>query len=249
MKKIIVTLIAITLIFTACATKRVETYSDSITLEVPEGTDLQLRIRTADGTAVEVIGSDTKLISGNDTVRELGEEKPMQKLIARESKLTFRGNIREFDIKDNKTVRAIDLRNAANIEVLYCAGNMISELDLSQNKKLKRLQCYNNRLSTLNLKNQKELTLLWCGINNITSLDVSSCSNLTQLRCYRNQIKTAEMDALLKSLPQKNAGDIAEARILGTGATITNEKPSKMAIDEARKKAWKVLDSNDVELE
>lgn len=84
----------------------------------------------------------------------------MQKVTTQETTLTFRGDIREFDIKDNKAVSALDVRNAPKLEVLYCAGNGILELDLTQNKKLKRLQRYNNRLPELDIKNQKEHTLL-----------------------------------------------------------------------------------------
>ena len=91
-------------------------------------------------------GSETQKIAGTGAVREFDEEKSMQKVTTQETTLTFRGDIREFDIKDNKAVSALDVRKAPKLEVLYCAGNGISELDLTQNKKLKRLQCYKETL-------------------------------------------------------------------------------------------------------
>lgn len=248
MKKIIGIILAAFVLFTSCVTQQTRTATASIIVELPSGTELNVRVKTISGKDVEVIGAETKTISGTDEVRELGEDKPMQKVTAQGTVLAFIGDICEFDIKDNKVITGIDVSNVPNLEVLYCAGNAISKLDLSNNKKLKRLQCYNNRLTMLDLQNQQELTLLWCGINRFTSLDVSSCVNLEQLRCYRNSITANAMDSLLRSLPQKAAGVNAEARILAVGEAISNQKPSKTAIEEANQKGWKILDSGDSEV-
>ena len=218
----------------------------SISIEVPKDASVQVRVKTANGSEVQITGSETKTISGADEVRELGEEKEMQTLVASDGKITFTGDIREFDIKDNKNVTAIDVSNCPKLEVLYCAGNVISSLDLSKNKKLERVQCYNNKLSTLDVKNQKSMTMLWCGINELTALDLSACKKLTQLRCYRNAFDQAAMDALVRSLPKQKTA--AEARVRFVGKDISNALPSSDAILVANKNGWKILDSDNSEI-
>lgn len=104
MKKIIGIMGSIILIFTGCVTEQAQADSASIVIHVSEGTELQARIKTAHGNAVEVHGSETQKIAGTDEVRKFCEEKSMQKVTTQETTLTFRGDIREFDIKDNKAV-------------------------------------------------------------------------------------------------------------------------------------------------
>lgn len=58
----------------------------------------------------------------------------MQLLKATGTTVVFTGDIRELDIKDNGTVENIDVSRCPNIEVLYCAGNKIAQLQLSANK-------------------------------------------------------------------------------------------------------------------
>ena len=174
----------------------------------------------------------------------------MQLLKTAGTVLVFTGNICELDIKDNGTVEHIDISRCPDLEVLYCAGNKIEQLQLSVNKNLKRLQCYNNRLHTLDVSQQTQLELLWCGINQLSALDVSSCKKLTQLRCYMNTIEAEAMDALLKSLPAAGNGSVVrEARILAVGDKIKNSKPSAAALQQAQAKGWSILDSGNAPIE
>lgn len=219
-----------------------------ITVTVPQGTRLMVRVKTADGSPVHIRGADKTVIPGTDEVRELKEEKPMQILSAADTLIKFTGNITEFDIKDNGTVESIGTSGCPQLEVLYCAGNKISSLQLSANKALKRLQCYNNRLPALDVSQQSRMELLWCGINRLNALDVSGCTNLTQLRCYLNGIDSAAMDALLRSLPAENATKVSvrEARILAPADTMKNGIPSEAAVKAAEERGWRILTSADV---
>lgn len=245
-------LLAATVMIAACTTTPTSTpKTGTVTITVPEGSALSVRIKTQDGSAVKVEGTDKTALPGTDEVRELNEDKPMQLLKASGREIVFTGNICELDIKDNGTVESIDVSGCPDLEVLYCAGNKITQLQLSANKTLKRLQCYNNNLNELDVSQQGQLELLWCGINRLTALDVSGCKKLTQLRCYMNAIETEAMDALLKSLPAatENGSTVRQARILAVGDNIKNGKPSAVALQQAQAKGWVVLDSGNAPIE
>lgn len=244
--------LAVAVMIAACTTAPASMpKTGTVTITVPEGSELSVRIKTQDGSAVKVQGADETVLPGTDEVRELNENKPMQLLKVSGATVVFTGNIRELDIKDNGTVEAIDVSRCPDLEVLYCAGNKITQLHLSANKSLKRLQCYNNSLSELDVSQQAQLELLWCGINRLTALDVSGCKKLTQLRCYMNAIDTEAIDALLKSLPAptENGTTVREARILAVGDKIKNGKPSAAALRQAQAKGWAILDSGNAPIE
>ena len=245
-------LLAVAVIVAACtAVPAPAPKMGTVTITVPAGATLSVRVKTQDGSAVKVQGADKTALPGTDEVRELNEDKPMQLLKAAGTALVFTGNICELDIKDNGMVEHIDVSRCPDLEVLYCAGNKIEQLQLSANKNLKRLQCYNNRLHTLDISQQPQLELLWCGINQLSALDVSSCKKLTQLRCYMNAIGAEAMDALLKSLPAAagNGSVVREARILAVGDKIKNGKPSAAALQQAWEKGWAILDSGNAPIE
>ena len=66
-----------------------------------------------------------------------------------------------------------------NVTELYCNGNQLTTLDVSQNT---------------------ELTTLFCSNNQLKALDVSQNTALTVLTCFNNQIKGEEMTRLVNSL-------------------------------------------------
>ena len=96
----------------------------------------------------------------------------------------------------------LDVSNSLALVILSCYSNQLTNLDVSNNAALTTLRCYNNRLKDLELSNNAALTTLECQRNLLTSLDVSNCTSLTFLECYRNQIKGEAMDALINGLRQ-----------------------------------------------
>jgi hypothetical protein len=64
---------------------------------------------------------------------------------------------------------------------LYCAGNSISTLNISNNTNLSVLYCPNTQLTSLNVTNNSLLTELYCFDNALINLDVSSNSALQYL--------------------------------------------------------------------
>ena len=82
-----------------------------------------------------------------------------------------------------------------NIETLECLWQGLEKLDVSKNKKLKKINCAGNRLTSLDVSQNTELTELYCYNNLLTELDVSSNTALTLLSCGRNQIEELNLSA------------------------------------------------------
>lgn len=93
----------------------------------------------------------------------------------------------------------------SNLEELYCSQLKIETLDVSSLKKLKQLDCSDNRsLTALNVSGLTNLEALYCDNTGLTSLDVSGLENLTQLWCSRSNfletLKFGENDKLTELL-------------------------------------------------
>lgn len=94
---------------------------------------------------------------------------------------------------------ALKITNLTGIEaftvlrVLRCQGNLLIQLDVSQNMNLEELWCLNNNLTSLDVSNNTQLTSLYCNNNELTRLDVSNNDSLLVLRCQANQITTLDV--------------------------------------------------------
>lgn len=89
----------------------------------------------------------------------------------------------------------------SNLESLFCSELKLVSLDVSSLKKLKQLDCSDNRsLTALNVSGLTNLEALYCDNTGLTSLDVSGLENLTQLWCSRSNsletLKFGENDKL-----------------------------------------------------
>lgn len=78
------------------------------------------------------------------------------------------------------------IEDFVNLEELYCSGNTLTSLDISQNNLLLVLECSNNQLTDIVLNTA--LTSLICDGNQLTSLDVSQNTDLNTLNCDNNQL-------------------------------------------------------------
>ena len=85
--------------------------------------------------------------------------------------------------------RYLDLTYNTNLEELFCNA-YISSLNVSNNKKLRVLDCSNeyawNKITTLDVSNNPELIVLRCHGNQISSLDLSHNPNLVELYCWQS---------------------------------------------------------------
>jgi len=89
----------------------------------------------------------------------------------------------------NKNIsNLIGIQNFYMLEILRCAGNQLSELNLNNNSELRRLLCGGNQLSELDLSNNSSLIVLKCGNNELINLDLSSNNSLQVLFCRNNML-------------------------------------------------------------
>lgn len=93
----------------------------------------------------------------------------------------------------------------SNLESLFCSELKLVSLDVSSLKKLKQLDCSDNRsLTALNVSGLTNLEALYCDNTGLTSLDVSGLDNLTQLWCSQSYsletLKFGENDKLTELL-------------------------------------------------
>ena len=92
------------------------------------------------------------------------------------------------------------------MDELYCGGNQLTSIDVSQNTKLECLQVDNNKLTELNVSNNAKLKRLWCQDNQLTSLDVSNNTALADLDC--NPMNDAGGNNLLSTIYLANGQTI-----------------------------------------
>ena len=100
--------------------------------------------------------------------------------------------------RDAVTTISIDNQNCtdltgiayfANLTELNCYHNQLTTLDVSNNAKLRILECSNDDMEKLNLGDITHLTLLNCDDNNLTELDVSKNRYLERLHCRYNNLR------------------------------------------------------------
>ena len=115
--------------------------------------------------------------------------------------LSLDGNV--LSLEERLSVDTINLQEAnitslkgieffPNLEDLYCSNNKLTQLDVSQNKKLKNLTCFSNQLKTLDVSQNPELVLFQCSYNQLTSLVLNN-PKLEELWCDDNQIKYLDL--------------------------------------------------------
>ena len=104
----------------------------------------------------------------------------------------FFRNLEELYCAGNR-ITDLDLSNNPKLTYLFCSKNQLTDLDLSNNPKLTSLTCTKNQLTSLDLSNNPALENLYCQTNQLTSLDVSNCPALIDLYCYSNQLTSLDV--------------------------------------------------------
>jgi hypothetical protein len=80
-----------------------------------------------------------------------------------------------------------------NITELYCANNLLTTLNVSNNTALTYLYCNGNQLTSLDVSANTALLYLLCDHNQLTSLNVSSIAPLKQLHCNNNALSNLDV--------------------------------------------------------
>ena len=105
---------------------------------------------------------------------------------------------------DTKTIASMTgIESFTNLESLSCRSNsiiwdaelqrnvgtgLLTELDISSNIALKRLDCAYNHLTSLNVSSNVLLEQLHCGQNLLTEIDITNNPVLSVLECDNNQL-------------------------------------------------------------
>ena len=76
---------------------------------------------------------------------------------------------------------------------LYCGGNLLTSLDVTQNTALTSLGSTGNQLTSIDVTQNTALTDLYCGGNQLTSIDVTQNTALTYLYCAENQLTSLDV--------------------------------------------------------
>ena len=169
-----------------------------ITLTVKKDSAIKLNFQAAaDGTPVRIVsGSNTQDI----TVGTVWEGTTYY--TAGSSTMTVYGNIIGFNCRDNRAnLTAIDVSKNKRLTILYCWDNELSSLNVRGCTQLTTLNCSSNTLTTLDVSGCTELKELYCYSNNLSSLNVRGCTQLARLRCYKNNFTTAALDDIYCALP------------------------------------------------
>ena len=105
--------------------------------------------------------------------------------------------VTEIDVSDGyygqKITSLKGIEFFPNLKTLLCYNNQLTELDVSQNKKLERLYCFKNQLTELDVSQNTALIELRCEYNPLTKLDVSKNTALKMLACEKNQLTSLDV--------------------------------------------------------
>ena len=80
-----------------------------------------------------------------------------------------------------------------NLERLFCIGNQLTSLNVTQNTALKILSCGSNNLTSLDVFQNTALENLTCSYNPLMSLDVTQNTALISLDCNNNQLTSLDV--------------------------------------------------------
>jgi Leucine-rich repeat (LRR) protein len=135
-------------------------------------------------TAIPDINFEKKLIAlGYDTAPEDG-----QVLTANITSLTSL-NVSKSAISD-----LTGIQDFTSLTQLNVSENLLTNLDFSNNIKLKGLQVSKNQLTALNVSKNTALTDLSCYANKLTALNISALTSLTNLTCSSNILTSLDVD-------------------------------------------------------
>lgn len=105
--------------------------------------------------------------------------------------ITISGDYQDYNKRYLKSLKGIEY--FTSLTSLFCSYNLLTELNVSNNKELTVLCCPNNSLKSLDISSNVLLTTLVCDMNGLTKLDVSKNTSLTSLSCHNNQLTSLDV--------------------------------------------------------
>ena len=130
-------------------------------------------------------------------------------------------NLVKLSCTDNQ-LTDLDLSNNRKLKTVDCSRNMLTRLNLSGTKRLENLRCDRNQLTELDLSNNLKLRNLICTGNLLTSLDLSENYWLDYVDCKENPLKILDLSHARPEL--RNAQD--EGVVVDTTYKEANNGPA-----------------------
>lgn len=118
-------------------------------------------------------------------------------------------SVTELNIERKKITNLAGIEYFTGLKELYAAANKLVSVDFSRNEQLEKIDCsYNTSLLELNVSNNLKLKTLECNYGKLSKLDVSNNPELTRLICFSNKLRTLDVskNPLLEELNAKGMG-------------------------------------------
>ena len=98
-----------------------------------------------------------------------------------------------IDVSSQNITDLTGIEDFSALTGLYCSGNQLTNLDISNNTALTYLDCGYNQLSYINVNNNTALESLSCRYNQLASLNVSNNTSIEYLFCNNNQLTSLDL--------------------------------------------------------
>ena len=168
MKKLLYTLLAVSVIFSAC--------------EEEDATPINNNNNSSNNTYVPDTQFEQELIN-------LGLDDILDDYVTTSSIDT----VTELYLNDNGSIAYLTgIEDFASLNWLECRNNNITSLDLSQNSNLTWLHCSNNDLTNINL-GSIDIEIIYCFQNNLINLNLSNNSELIEIYTDENNLENLNL--------------------------------------------------------
>lgn len=171
----------------------------------------------------------------------------------------------------NNELQELDLSHLADLNFLNISNCNFSSIDLTSNPKLEMLSCGGNKLTSLDLTKNSALIELYIGrnpfesdvisgipapekveklqvyANMLTSAEFSKFENIKEIHVYSNNINADKMTALVSSLPERTAEDMAKIYIMDSSPIAEVQEGNIVEdphIETCTQKKWQAFDYN-----
>jgi Leucine-rich repeat (LRR) protein len=88
---------------------------------------------------------------------------------------------------------SVDVSNLVSLQTLWALDNNLTTLDVTNNAALSDIRVENNDITSIDLSNQTNLVILQIDRNELTAIDVSNSPLITRFRVYNNNISNIDL--------------------------------------------------------
>uniref|UniRef100_A0AB33L5A8 Cadherin domain-containing protein n=1 Tax=Tenacibaculum sp. Pbs-1 TaxID=3238748 RepID=A0AB33L5A8_9FLAO len=165
-----------------------------LTIRISDGVhnvDKQIRINVSDvvetgGNVVNIPDANFKAVLVANTAINTNGDNEIQVTEANNFTGTLKAN--------NKKISDVTgIEEFINLNALFLSSNQISNIDLSNNTKLKIINIYNNQLTSLDVSKNIKLETLTCSYNNLSNIDLTQNTLLEGLYITNNKLSNLNL--------------------------------------------------------